>query len=247
MRGVDVSVLVPVLNEERDLDAVIVDMLAQRFDGQVEFLFIDGGSEDTSREILERWRQRDPRIRVLENPARRTPHALNLGLRHARGTFIARMDAHCHYPLDYLALGVERLRAGGAALVAGPQIAVGNDTGSRRVALALTTPLGIGGARFRKRLSEEHEVDTAFTGLWHRSTLEAPGGWDEEFLNDQDSELSARLRAAGGRLICVPPMAAAYLPRNTLGALARQYARYGRYRVKTVSYTHLTLPTILLV
>ncbi len=232
---VDVSVLTPVLDEEHELDAVISDMLTQRFDGSVEFLFIDGGSTDRSREILEERRKRDPRIRVLRNPARRTPHALNIGLRHARGEFIARMDAHAHYPRNYLASGVARLRAGGVACVVGPQLAVGEGAWSRRVALALATPLGVGGARFRKRLArDEWEVDTGFTGVWRRSTLDAQGGWDEDWLNDQDTELAARMREAGGHIVCRPEMAAAYIPRDNLRALSRQYARYGRYRVKTV-------------
>ncbi len=234
MSAVDVSVLTPVLDEERDLDGVIANMLAQRFDGGVEFLFIDGGSTDRSADILEAWRQRDGRVRVLRNPARWTPHALNIGLRGARGEFVARMDAHTHYPETYLARGVERLRAGDAACVLGPQIAVGEGRWSRRVAFALATPLGVGGARFRKRLDrDEWEVDTGFTGIWRRDTLLAQGGWDEDFLNDQDTELAARLRAAGGRVVCVQDMAAAYIPRNSLRALSRQYARYGRYRVKT--------------
>jgi GT2 family glycosyltransferase len=233
--AVDVSVLTPVLNEARDLDGVVADMLAQRFDGAAEFLFIDGGSEDGSLDILERWRERDPRVQILHNPARRTPHALNLGLRHARGEFVARMDAHCHYPPDYLAVGVARMRAGDAATVVGPQIAVGKTPGSRRVALALATPLGVGGARFRSQHPDEDEweVDTGFTGVWRRDTLIEHGGWDEEWLNDQDSELAARLREEGGRIVCVRRMAANYIPRSTLSGLARQYARYGRYRVKT--------------
>jgi hypothetical protein len=77
------------------------------------------------------------------------------------------------------------------------------------------------------------EVDTGFTGVWRRTTLEQHGGWDEEFVNDQDMELAARIRQAGGRIVCVPEMAASYIPRDTLPALARQYLRYGRYRVKT--------------
>src|SRR3712207_228600 len=125
-------------------------MQAQDFAGEMEFLFIDGGSRDASRSILAELAAADPRIRVLENPHRRTPFALNIGLRAARGQFVARMDAHTRYPPSYLRTGVERLRAGGAAHVSGPQIAVGDGQGwSDRVALALSTPLGTGGASFR--------------------------------------------------------------------------------------------------
>lgn len=231
--AVDVSVLVPVLNEQQHLRDAVQGMLSQEFDGTVEFLFIDGGSVDGSPAILAELAELDSRVRVLENPLRRTPHALNVGLAHARGEFIARMDAHTVYPRRYLADGVHRLRAGDVASVSGPQIAVGATPGSRRVALALRTSLGTGGAGFRRAMDGETEVDTGFTGVWRRSTLERHGGWDEEFVNDQDMELAARIRKAGGRIVCIPEMAASYIPRDTLAALARQYLRYGRYRVKT--------------
>ena len=230
---IDVSVLIPVLNEEAHLRAAAEAMLAQDFPGRAEFLFIDGGSEDASVAILGELAASDDRVRVLANPARRTPHALNIGLRAARGTFIARMDAHTLYPPRYLASGVERLHRGDCEWVSGPQLAVGVDAGSRLVARALAASLGKGGARFRDALESEHEVDSGFTGIWHRETLERHHGWDEEWLNDQDLELAARIRKEGGRILCIPEMAAEYVPRSTVGALSRQYRTYGIYRVKT--------------
>jgi GT2 family glycosyltransferase len=230
---IDVSVLIPVLNEEVHLRAAAEAMLAQDFPGRAEFLFIDGGSEDASVAILRALAASDDRVRVLANPARRTPQALNIGLRAARGTFIARMDAHTLYPPRYLASGVERLRRDDCAWVSGPQLAVGVDPGSRLVARALGAALGRGGARFRDALEREHEVDSGFTGMWHRETLERHRGWDEEWLNDQDLELAARIRQAGGRIVCIPEMAAEYVPRSSLRALSRQYLTYGTYRVKT--------------
>jgi succinoglycan biosynthesis protein ExoA len=231
--GVDVSVLTPVLNEEAYIDEAARAMLAQRFDGEVEFLFVDARSEDRTVEILRELAARDPRVRVLENPDRSTPIALNIGLRAARGEFIARMDAHTHYPPDYLARGVERLRQGGAAHVSGPQLARGSGGWSRRVALALGSRLGTGEANFRHVSGDEIEVDSGFTGVWRRSTLEEQRGWDEEWHNDQDTELAARIRQSGGRIVCLPEMAADYIPRDSLRALARQYWRYGFYRAKT--------------
>jgi succinoglycan biosynthesis protein ExoA len=235
--AVAVSVLVPVLDEERHLREAVADMLRQDLDEPVEFVFLDGGSRDRSRGILEQIASEDPRVRVLDNPARRTPQALNLGLAAARGTYVARMDAHTHYPVDYLSQGVARLRRGDVVSVSGPQLAVGDGSWSRRVALALSTPLGTGAARFRRPATEEQEVASGFTGLWRRDVLVAAGGWDEEWRNDQDSELAARLRKQGGRIVCLPAMAATYRPRDSLSALFAQYRRYGWYRVKT-SHRH---------
>jgi glycosyltransferase involved in cell wall biosynthesis len=231
--NVDVSVLTPVLDEERYIRDAVRCMQEQTFRGGLELLFIDGRSRDRTREILEELACSDARIRVLDNPARATPDGLNIGLEAARGRYVARMDAHTHYPPGYLEAGVARLERGGADWVSGPQLATGVDPWSRRVALALSTALGTGGARFRKAMEQELEVDTGFTGIWLRSTLERYGGWDERWPVDQDYELAARMRKDGGRIVCIPEMAAAYIPRNSLRRLARQYWRYGFSRVRT--------------
>jgi hypothetical protein len=160
------------------------------------------------------------------------------------------MDAHTHYPDRYLAIGAERLERGDVVCAGGPQIAVGAGRWSSRVALALTTPLGVG-ATARSAMDGEVDVDTVFAGMWRRDTLIASGGWDEEWINDQDFELASRLRAAGGRIVCIPEMAADYVARDGLGKLARQYWRYGHYRIKTAGRhphslhrTHLMPPAL---
>jgi succinoglycan biosynthesis protein ExoA len=250
---VDVSVLTPVLNEEAHILEVASKMLSQRFDGTIEFIFIDGNSDDHTADILRDLQRTDPRVRILDNPRRSTPVGLNIGLASARGAFIARMDAHTLYPKDYLARGVDRLRRGGADHVSGPQLAHGEGTWSRRVALALETPLGRGGAQFRHASNGEIEVDSGFTGVWPRTVLEAHSGWDEDWHNDQDSELAARIRGGGGRILCLPEMSAKYIPRDSLKALTRQYWRYGIYRAKTsgahpesMRRSHLLAPSVAL-
>lgn len=250
---VDVSVLTPVLNEEEHIREAAAKMLSQRFDGTIEFIFIDGDSEDRTADILRDLQRSDPRVRILHNPRRSTPVALNIGLANAHGAFIARMDAHTLYPEDYLAKGVARLRRGDAAHVSGPQLARGEGTWSRRVALALGTPLGRGGAQFRQPANGEIEVDSGFTGVWPRPVLEAHSGWNEDWHNDQDFELAARIRGGGGRIVCLPEMSAEYIPRDSLAGLGRQYWRYGVYRAKTsgahpdsMRRSHLLAPSLAL-
>jgi succinoglycan biosynthesis protein ExoA len=237
---VDASVLVPVLNEERFIRDTVAAMQAQRFDGSVEFLFMDGGSEDRTKAILEELAREDSRIRVFDNPGRSSTAGLNVGLSNARGDYIVRMDAHTFYPEDYIARGVERLRRGDVVWVAGPQVPYGTGTWSRRVALALGTWLGTGGsARWGSDNGSgpaEQELDTGvFAGMWLRATVEEHGGWDEGWPINQDSELAARILRSGGRIVSMPELAARYVPRDSLRGLARQYWRYGNYRAKTAS------------
>lgn len=234
MAEVDVSVLVPVLNEERHLRDAVASMQRQRLDGEAEFLFIDGRSEDATRSILEELARSDPRIRIFDNPDRITPAGLNIGLRNARGRFVARMDAHTRYPADYLQSGINRLDRGDVVWVGGPQLPHGTGRWSRRVAIATRSWAGLGGgATFRLGAGHEIETDTLFTGMWRRSTVEELGGWDEGWPANQDVELAGRIRLAGGRIVCLPEMAAEYIPRDSLKALGRQYFRYGFYRAKT--------------
>ena len=235
---IDCSVLVPVLNEERHIRASVAAMLEQRFPGGLEFVLVDGHSTDGTREVLEDLARQDARLRVFDNPRRDTPSGLNIALRHARGRWVARMDAHTAYPPDYLALGVERLEQGGTRWVSGPQMPTGQGPVSRAVALALRTPLGRGGSRkwaaAGTRAGDEYELDSGvFAGVWERSTLLQYGGWDEGWARNQDAEMAGRFLARGERLICLPLMGARYTPRESISGVWRQYGGYGEYRVKT--------------
>src|SRR3954454_7577533 len=168
---VDVSVLTPVLNEEAHIRETVASMVRQEFDGEVEFLFIDGHSDDRTKAILEELALEDPRIRVLDNPQRTTAYALNIGLEASRGRYVARMDGHTSYPRDYLALGVARIERGDVEWVAGPQIPRGEGVWSRRVQMALETGLAsIGSKRWVDGGAEpagEIELDTGvFTGVF---------------------------------------------------------------------------------
>jgi glycosyltransferase involved in cell wall biosynthesis len=256
----DVSVLVPVRNEARHLPETVAAMCAQDLGGRtMELVFADGRSEDDTLAVLQAMAAEDPRIRVVDNPDRSTAAGLNAALAHARGRYVARMDAHAYFPERYLASGIERLERGDdVAWVAGPVVPRANGGWSGAVALALGTRLGVGGSRKWQLLGagvdEEVELDTGvFAGVWARRTVEELGGWDAGWPVNQDSEMAARLLASGRRIVCRAEMAAEYLPRDRVGALARQYWRHGRFRAKTnrrhpgsLRPTHLLPPALLL-
>jgi succinoglycan biosynthesis protein ExoA len=234
---VDCSVLVPVLNEERYIESSAAAMRRQRFPGELEFVFADGGSTDRTREILDELARRDPRIRVFDNPGRSVSAGLNVCLAHARGRWALRMDAHTEYPDDYALLGVQRLQRGGTRWVSGPQVPRGHGPVSHAVTAALGAPIGRGGSRKWGQptgTGDEFELDTGvFTGVWERATLLEYGGWDERWPQNEDSEMAARFIERGETLICLPAMGAQYVPRDSIRSLWRQYLRYGEFRALT--------------
>ena len=237
--SIDVTVLVPVYNEAKVIAETFKAMRDQDYDGAVELLFIDGRSEDDTKAILERIAGDDPLVRILDNPGRTIPLALNIGLREARGEYVVRMDAHSIYPRSYIRDGIERLARGDVEWVSGPPVPYGMSPGARRVALALTSPLGNGGApKWIPEHGDHPEVElktTVFAGVWRREVLEAHGGWDEDSPVNEDVELASRFVSAGQRIVCVPSMAARYLPRDSLKGVWRQYHAFGYYRCRTAN------------
>ncbi len=227
------SVLVPVLDEARTIRDAVEAMLAQELDGDVEVLLADGGSTDGTPALLRSIAEHDHRVVVLENPSGGTAAGLNVCLAAARGTYVARMDAHTTYPPDYVALGVARLAQGGTSWVAGPQVPEAGGGLSGAVTAALGTWLGRGPSR-KWDARGETELDTGvFCGVWRREDVLRFGGWDEGFPRNQDSELAARFLRAGERIVSLPGMAARYQPRSSFRGLWRQYVDYGSYRAKT--------------
>lgn len=221
-----VSIIIPARNEERTLPATLDSALAQDYGGEMEIIVADGSDTPALAEIV---RERYPSARLVPNPRRATPAGLNLALREARGSVIARVDAHAVLPRGYVARAVETLRRTGAANAGGRLVPVGETFFERAVAAATSTPMGTGGARYRQG-GAEGPADTVYLGVFRRDALDAAGGFDETLLRSQDSELNWRLRRRGEAVWFDPELAVAYRPRGSFGALARQYFDYGRWK-----------------
>ena len=221
-----VSVIVPARDAEATLGAALDSVLTQDYAGPVEVVVADGSEGSATAALLHR---RYPSVRLVPNPARSTPAGLNLALRATRHEVVARCDAHSVLPPGYLSRAVETLWRTGAVNVGGRQVPVGRTRFERAAALAMTCWLGSGAAVHRVG-GTEGPADTVYLGVFRRAALEAAGGFDEALARSQDSELNWRLREAGGLVWFDPGLAVGYRPRGSLGALARQYFRSGRWK-----------------
>jgi glycosyltransferase involved in cell wall biosynthesis len=115
-----VSLVVPCRNERQYIETCVRSLLAQEVPaGGYEILVVDGMSDDGTRDSLTRLVQDTSHLRVLDNPARTTPCAMNLGIQAARGRYIAIMGAHAHYAPDYIRQSIAVLEMTGADNVGG--------------------------------------------------------------------------------------------------------------------------------
>ncbi len=105
-----VSVILPIRDEAPSVEETLRAVLAQDYPReQLEVLAVDGMSGDGTRDIVQRLAGQDPRLRMLDNPKRITPAALNLGIRAARGDVIIRVDGHGVVPPSYVRECVEMM------------------------------------------------------------------------------------------------------------------------------------------
>jgi len=248
-----VSVVIPVLDEERHLAAAVRRVLAQDYPGELEVILALGPSRDRTHEIAEELVAGDPRIRVVDNPAGRTPHALNLAVAAARHDIVVRVDGHGELTDGYIARAVELLDETGAANVGGVMDAQGSSAFERAVASAYTTRLGLGGSKFHLAESPAGEAETVFLGVFRKEALQAVGGFNESMHRAQDWELNHRLRGSGRRVWFSPELRVTYRPRSSLGALVKQMYDTGKWRrevvrrhPETVSARYLAPPVAVL-
>jgi succinoglycan biosynthesis protein ExoA len=249
--AVFVSVVLPVLDEERHIEACLNSILAQDYPSdQFEVIVADGGSTDRTLEIVGAIAGRDPRVRLIDSPGRLQAAGLNRAIMASRGDFIARQDGHAEWAPDHLSRSVALLLATGADNVGGRQDAVGEGVSGRAIARAMSSPFGVGGARFRYSDHEE-EMPTVFLGTFRRSAFERVGLFDEAYPPHEDYELNQRIRETGGRIVFSPDIRTRYHVRSGFRALGRQYYRYGRGKIRVARATpsvvrpyHLVAPAL---
>jgi glycosyltransferase involved in cell wall biosynthesis len=228
-----VSILLPIRNEESSIAAALLAIQGQDYPTErVEIIIADGMSSDNTRQIICR-QFGEQNLKIIDNPGKIVPTGLNAALQIARGEIIIRVDGHTLIAPDYVRRSVETLARTGADNVGGRMNARGQSRFGEAVAVATSTPFGVGGARFHYSDQEEW-VDTVYMGAWRREVFEKIGLFDEELIRDQDDEFNYRLREYGGKILLSPKIKSVYTNRSSPRALWKQYFQYGFWKVRVL-------------
>jgi len=237
------SVIVPVRNEADHIEACLRAILDSAPPGGIEVLVADGLSTDDTAKTVKEFSARDARIHFLVNPGLYAPHALNLGLRAARGKYVARVDGHCRVEPGYFESCLKELDQGTWDCVGGTLVNEGLTATGRAVAAAMSSPIGVGGALFRTGTDRPVAVDTLAFGVYRRDVFDCVGNFDERLIRNQDDEFNLRIRLAGGQILLLPNLRVRYVVRNSIPQLGRQYFQYGYWKLK-VMRKHQRIPSI---
>lgn len=227
------TIILPCRNEEGYIAECLQSIMATEYPQELlEILVVDGRSDDRTRATVEQFAARVSNLRLIDNPERVVPAALNLGIREATGDVIIRMDAHVVYPPDYVPRLVEALVESGADNVGGRLVTLPPTPRpvAQAIATALSHPLGVGNSHFRIGAQRPRWVDTVPFGCYRRDAFARFGMFDEELVRNQDDEFNHRLIRRGGRILLVPDVISFYYARASLRQVARMYYQYGYFK-----------------
>lgn len=249
-----VSIIIPCRNEEKFIGKCLDSIIAQEYPkDKFEVLVVDGMSDDKTREIIKEYSKQHQYIKLLDNPRKIVPTALNTGIQNVQGEIIVRMDAHNIYEKDYVSKCVRYLQEYDVDNVGGICITLpGNNTLiAQSIAFSLSHPFGVGNAYFRIGSKEPKYVDTVPFGCYKREVFQRIGLFDEDLVRNQDDEFNLRLIKNGGKILLVPEIVSYYYARDSMRRLWKMYFQYGYFKplvvkkVGAVLTSRQLMPTIL--
>ena len=219
-----VSVIVPCRNEEKHIANCLESILASDCPkDRIEILVLDGMSEDRTREIVMRYAKRFPCIRLVDNPEKHIPAAMNNGIRIARGERILKMDAHSTYEPTHIARCMEYQDVYAAENVGGVgKMVPGADTTmARAIVFALSHRFGSGNANVKVGIKKPTWSDSVAFGCFRKDLFDRIGMFDENLHGSSDLDFNQRIRAAGGRILMVPDVVVHYSADKNLRAFRK--------------------------
>ena len=237
-----ISIIIPCRNEKEFICKCLDSVIANDYPKEsLEILVVDGMSEDRTREILKDYAEKYSFIKVLDNPKRITPCALNIGIKNAQGEIIMRMDAHTTYEKNYVSKCIKYLKEYNADNVGGIwKIVPRQDTlVGKAITFSLSHPFGIGNAYYRYVSKDLRWVDTVPFFCCKKEVFDKIGLFNESLVGSQDMEFNMRLKRAGLKTLLVPEIISYYYARSEFKSFCKHNFHNGIWAILPFRYTKI--------
>ncbi len=228
-----VSIIIPARNEEAFIINTLTSIMAQDYPQEfVEVIIADGESDDRTCELIKDFISTHSNVKLINNPERVVPYALNYAIKIASGQVFVRLDAHSKYPQNYVSRLVYELGRLKADNVGGVWNTTPANNGVVATAIALATshPLGIGDASYRLENPEIKEVDTVPFGCFTKEVFDRIGLFDTDLIRNQDDEFNGRILKNGGKIFLIPDVEIEYYARATIKTMMKMFYQYGLFK-----------------
>ncbi len=229
-----VSIVIPMLNEIDAIARCVESILQQDYPQDcIEIVVVDGLSTDGSREKITELAQQHPNIRLFDNPQKRTPISLNIGIKNSQGDIVIILGAHTKIKSDFISLNVKYMREMNVPCVGGTQVNVGESFMQQVIGCAMGSPFGIPSAPYRF-WNKKKFVDTVVYAAYDKKLFAEVGYFDEDLHISEDAEFNWRIRKAGHKIFYTPEIVSYYYPRRSIPRLVKQFFNYGILRVNVI-------------
>ncbi len=228
-----VSIVIPCRNEEKYIGKCLDSIIEQDYPiDNLEVFIVDGMSQDGTKRIIKNYIQEYSFIKLLNNPDKITPAAMNIGIRKASGNFILILGAHSVIDKKFIKKNYESLKNNCVDCVGGIGITVpiNNSLISKSISIVISHPFGVGNAYFRTGIKKPKYVDTVPCACYRREVFDKIGLFDEDLVRNQDDEFNLRLIKKGGKILLVPNIISYYYARDSIYKLWKMYFQYGYFK-----------------
>ena len=223
------SVICPVLNGEKYITNNILTFFVNSKLRDKELLIIDGGSTDRTTEIVKHWCKKYSNIKLIHNPHKHVPHALNIGIKESNGQFISRLDVHTIYPENYFEKCIDLSKTINADNIGGTIISCGVSTVGKAIAHSMSSLFGVGNSIPRIKDYDGY-VDTVAFGFWDKKVFSKYGFFDETLIKNQDEDHNYLIIENGGKVYQSSEIKTYYFVREKIIELIKQMFYYGYYK-----------------
>jgi cellulose synthase/poly-beta-1,6-N-acetylglucosamine synthase-like glycosyltransferase len=248
------SIVIPCRNEKDYISNCVKSIEKQDYNSElIEIVIVDGFSEDGTKDILETLKKNNDNIKVLDNPSRKTPQALNIGIKNSSGDAIIILGAHTELDKDFVKYNNKFLNEKKVKVTGGTQINVGHTYAQNLIGIVMEMPFAMASAKYRWSDNEQY-VDTVVYAAYRKELFDEVGYFEEGFTISEDAEFNWRIRQAGYKIFFSPKIKSYYYPRDSIIGFIKQIFRYGILRVNVLKkhidsfkFLHLIPPAFVLV
>ncbi len=218
------SIVIPAYNAASTIAIQLEALAIQQWEEPWEVIVSDNGSTDNTLEIVNRFKDKLPQLKIVDSSERRGPaHARNKGVAAASGEAILFCDADDEVAPGWIAAMREALKV--KDFVAG-----------RLEYEKLNEHWTLGQQSMQTSGLQVHyppffpQAATSNLGI-KRSLHEAVNGFDESLMRLQDAEYCWRVQLKGTKLHFIPDAVVHYRLRGTLTEVYRQVKKYSEYDI----------------
>lgn len=214
-----VSVILTVLNEGQALVSLLDSLLSQSREAD-EIVIVDGGSTDTTHDILQEYANHNKTIMFYTMPGVNIARGRNIAISHATGNIIAVTDGGCLPDKDWLKEIVRPLIESDIYGAVAGTFKVDWQTRFEYFAGILSLP--------QHSSDDKTRMFYGRSSAFRKSTWEAAGGYPEWLYTAEDTLFAHRVLQLNYPVALADKSILAWRPRPTLRKLAKMFFLYGR-------------------